>query len=279
MAAMVSDTLIGALVADRYRVLRKVAEGSRASVYVAQHTLIKRLVTLEVLTRSVAANEELVRRFLEEGQVAGTMGHPNIVESVDMGVIADGRPFLVLEHLDGTTLAPELARCRSFDVARACYIGTQIASALGAAHARGLVHRDLKPESVFLLDRDRHGDHVKVLDFGLGFGTPNYMAPEQVIDPASVDSRADVYALGAMLYEMLSGRTPLAIGEGDDVVEIVVRRTPAPLGRICPNLPTSLIHTVERAMHKDRSKRTQTIGEVRMALELFALPSPLATPY
>ncbi|HSO35617.1 MAG TPA: TonB family protein [Labilithrix sp.] len=282
------DALIGTLVAERYRVVKKLGEGAQASVYVAKHTLIKRLVALKVLTPSIAADRDLVRRFLDEGQVAGTMGHPNIVESLDMGVMDDGRPFLVLEYLEGTTVADELHRRGALDVGRAAYIGMQVASALGAAHARGIVHRDMKPENVFLIDRDGRGDHVKVLDFGISklesrkegsaraalvVGTPDYMAPEQVTDPAGVDARADVFALGAMLYEMLSGRLPLDAGEHEDVLEVVVRRTPAPLGRICPHLPPQILATVERAMHKDRSKRTQTIGEVRAALELFAVAS------
>ena len=287
------DALIGKLVAERYRVVRKIGEGAQASVYVAKHTLIKRLVALKVLSPSVAAERDLVRRFLDEGQVAGTMGHPNIVESLDMGVVEDGRPFLVLEYLEGSTVAEELQRRGAFDFGRASFIGMQIASALGAAHARGIVHRDLKPENVFLIDRDGHGDHVKVLDFGISklesrkegsasaglvVGTPDYMAPEQVTDAATVDARADVFALGALLYELFSGRPPLDAAEGEDVLEVVVRRTPASLARICPHLPPQLLATVERAMHKDRTKRTQTIAEVRAALEPFAITSPLAFP-
>ncbi len=288
------DVLIGKLIADRYRVVKKLGEGAQASVYVAKHTLIKRLVALKVLSPAIAGDRDLVRRFLDEGQVAGTMGHPNIVESLDMGVIDDGRPFLVLEYLEGSTVADELHRRGALDVGRAAYIGMQIASALGAAHSRGIVHRDMKPENVFLIDRDGRGDHVKVLDFGISklesrkegsaraalvVGTPDYMAPEQVTDPAGVDARADVFALGAMLYEMLSGRLPLDAADHEDVLEVVVRRTPAPLGRICPHLPPQILATVERAMHKDRAKRTQTIAEVRAALELFAIASPsVATP-
>ncbi|MDB4945500.1 MAG: serine/threonine protein kinase [Labilithrix sp.] len=286
------DPLIGALIADRYRVVRKLGEGAQASVYVAKHTLIKRLVALKVLSPALTADRDLVHRFLDEGQVAGTMGHPNIVESMDMGVVEDGRPFLVLEYLEGTTVDGELQRRGALDVGRASFIGVQIASALGAAHARGIVHRDLKPENVFLIDRDGHGDHVKVLDFGISklesrkegtraglvVGTPDYMAPEQVTDPASVDARADVFALGAMLYEMLSGRLPLDAAPHEDPLEVVVRRTPAPLGRICPHLPPQIIAAVERAMHKDRAKRTQTIAEVRAALEPFAVMSVPTAP-
>jgi len=282
------DAFVGTLVAERYRVVGKLGEGAQASVYVAKHTLIKRLVALKILSSSMATDRDLVRRFLDEGQVAGTMGHPNIVESLDMGATEDGRPFLVLEYLDGTTVADELHRTGHFDVARAAYVAVQIASALAAAHQRGIVHRDLKPENVFLVDREGRGDHVKVLDFGISklesrkergaraglvVGTPDYMAPEQVTDPASVDARADVFALGAMLYEMLSGRLPLDAENTEDALEAVVRRAPAPLARIRADLPPAIVAVVERAMHKDRTKRTQTIAEMRDALEPFAVAS------
>ena len=161
------DPLVGQLVADRYRVVRKIADGAQASVYVAKHTLIKRLVALKVLSASMAAERELVKRFLDEGQVAGTMGHPNVIESLDMGATEDGRPFLVLEYLEGTSLADEIHYKGAMDVGRAAYIGTQIASALVAAHARGIIHRDLKPDNIFLTVRDDKKDHVKVLDFGI----------------------------------------------------------------------------------------------------------------
>ena len=287
------DPIVGTVVAERYRVVRKLGEGTQASVYVAKHTLIKRFVALKILSAAMAADRELVRRFLDEGQVAGTMGHPNIVESLDMGATDDGRPFLVLEYLDGMTVAEELHAKNRLEVGRAAFIGMQIASALSEAHSRGIVHRDLKPENVFLVDRDGHGDHVKVLDFGISklesrnegaraglvYGTPDYMAPEQVTAPATVDARVDVFALGAMLYEMLSGRAPLDAKDSEDALEAVIRRAPVSLSRINPHLPAGLIQIVEKAMHKDRNKRTQTIAEVRDALEPFStVSSPRSSP-
>lgn len=282
------DPLIGALVAERYRVVRKLGEGAQASVYVAKHTLIKRLVALKVLSTTMSTDHDLVHRFLDEGQVAGTMKHPNVVESLDMGVTEDGRPYLVLEYLEGSTIADDLYQRGSFDLGRAAFIGVQIASALAAAHARGIVHRDLKPENVILVDHEGHGDHVKVLDFGISklesreeagvratlvMGTPDYMAPEQVSDPASVDGRADVFALGAMLYEMLAGRSPLAAKAGDDVLDLVLRHEPTPLSELRPDLPPSITEAIERAMHKDRAERTQSIAELGASLESFVVIS------
>ena len=285
------DALVGELIAERYRVVRKLGEGSQASVYVAKHTLIKRFVALKILQPATTADRDLVRRFLDEGQVAGTIGHPNIVESLDMGATEDGRPYLVLEYLEGTTLGAELAVAGAFDVGRAAYVALQIASALGAAHQRGIVHRDLKPENVFLVVREGRPDHVKVIDFGISkfqnrtdadpgsglvFGTPDYMAPEQVTNPSTVDGRADVFALGAILYEMLSGRPPLDVNASTDVLDAIVHQVPVPLGNLRPGLPAPLVAAVERALHKDRSKRFERVAELRAVLAPFATPSTAA---
>jgi serine/threonine-protein kinase len=284
------DALIGQLIAERYRVVRKLGEGAQASVYIAKHTLIKRYVALKILQPATTADRSLVRRFLDEGQIAGTIGHPNIVESLDMGATEDGRPFLVLEYLEGTTLGAELSVKGSFDVGRSAYVAMQIASALEAAHERGIVHRDLKPENVFLVVREGRSDHVKVIDFGISkfqnrseadpqaghvFGTPEYMAPEQVTSPATVDERADVFALGAMLYEMLSGRTPLDVADSEDVLEAIVRRVPASLSKVNPGLPLPLVAAVERAMRKDRTQRYAHVADFRAAVAPFAIaPAP-----
>ena len=291
------DPLIGTVISERYRVVRKLGEGTQASVYVAKHTLIKRFVALKILSAAMAADRDLVKRFLDEGQVAGTMGHPNIVESLDMGATEDGRPFLVLEYLDGLTVAEELEARGRFDVGRAAFIGVQIASALSEAHSRGIVHRDLKPENIMLTRqgrprRSREATRLRHLEdrhdaaparpgpaSHRAYGTPDYMAPEQVTAPATVDARADVFALGAMLYEMLSGRAPLDAKDSEDALEAVVRRAPVSLARINPNLPVGLIGIVEKAMQKDRNKRTQTIAEVRDALESMAvMSSPRSSP-
>ena len=160
---------------------------------------------------------------MNEARAAGTLGHPNIVESTDMGFTPNHVPYIVFEYLEGTLLTDEIYRVGGLPVRRAIRIASQIASALHAAHNAGIVHRDLKSDNVFLTDKDDALDHVKVLDFGISrfletdeaqrnmvMGTPEFMAPEQITDPGSVDHRADIYALGVILYEMLTARRPFS---------------------------------------------------------------------
>ena len=279
-----NDPLVGRLVAERYRVARKIADGAQASVYLAKHTLIKRQVALKVLTTTLANDTELVKSFLDEAQVAGTIGHPNIVESLDMGVLEDGRPYLVLEYLEGMSLSDEVHYRGALDPGRAAYVGVQIASALVAVHARGIIHRDLKPDNILLVSRDGKKDHVKIVDFGISkvettdtrgldglvVGTPDYMAPEQVTAPRSVDGRADVFALGACLYEALSGRSPVDLSKASDPLRAVVDAVPEPLARVASGLPQGLVAIIERAMNKDRDRRFASMAELGAALEPFA---------
>lgn len=279
-----SDPIVGSLVAERYRVVRKLADGAQAAIYLAKHALIKRQVALKILTAELSADPELVKSFLDEGQVAGTMGHPNIIESHDMGVTEDGRPYLVLEYLEGMSLAEEVHYRGVLEPGRAAYVGVQIASALVAAHARGIIHRDLKPDNVLLVNRDGRKDHVKIVDFGISkvassgkrgldgliVGTPDYMAPEQVTSPRDIDGRADVFALGACLYEALSGRSPLDLQHAKDPLGSVVDAKPEPLSRLVAGVPQGLLAVIEKAMQKDRDRRFASMAELGAALEPFA---------
>jgi len=282
-----ADPYIGTTFGGRYEIVSKIAEGSQGRVYVARHLLIERLVAIKVLFLTLASENALVSRFLNEGRAAGTLGHPNIVECVDMGYATDGAPYLVMELLAGQTLAQGIDTLGPFLHGRAAYIAMQIASALGAAHERGIVHRDLKPENVFLVDHSTRPDHVKILDFGISkfasegtrvqtskgqfLGTPGFMAPEQIDDPASVDARADVYALGATLYHMLAGEPPFANIDFPKVLRFISEEEPRPLAEMRPDLPPSVIEIVERAMSKSRDTRYQTMAELEEALAPHAL--------
>jgi serine/threonine-protein kinase len=280
------DPYIGRRFGDRYEILSKIGEGSQARVYLARHIMIDRPVAVKFLLPVLATDRSLVGRFLNEGRAAGSLGHPNIVESLDLGFAPDGAPYLVLELLEGRTLADEIVAAGPLDPARAAYIGAQIASAVSAAHARGIVHRDLKPANVLLIERNGRRDHVKVLDFGISkftatgsrvttitgqpLGTPGFMAPEQIEDPQNTDIRADVYGLGATLYDMLCGVPPFAEFGFPKVLRLIVEEEPRRITEIRQGLPRGLVDIVEQAMKKLPADRFQTMEEFEHELHAFA---------
>jgi TonB family protein len=267
----------------RYRVVRRLATGGMATVYLAEHTLIGRSVAIKILHPHYAGDAECVRRFLAEGRTAGTLGHPNIVESTDMGYTSGGAPFLVLELLEGRTLHDVIRRRGPLPVDRALRIAQQIASALSAAHARGIIHRDLKSGNVFLVDREG-GDHVKVLDFGISkfkeasghtqqggvLGTPWFMSPEQINDPSSVDARCDIYGLGVILYEMLAGDVPFADSSFPKLFNRILWEEPTPVEALRPEVGPELAALVRRAMAKSLGERTNSMEELGHALAALA---------
>src|SRR6185436_12602044 len=163
------DVLMAAddVVDGRYRIIRVLGQGGMGTVFLAEHTLIHRRVAIKLLHKELATDADAVKRFMNEARAAGTLGHPNIVESTDMGFIDNRVPYIVLEYLEGTLLTDEIYRVGGLPVRRVVRIAQQIASALHAAHNAGIVHRDLKSDNVFLTDKDDALDHVKVLDFGI----------------------------------------------------------------------------------------------------------------
>jgi TonB family protein len=269
----------------RYRLVRRIAAGGMASVYVAEHTLIGRPVAIKILHQQYAEDAECVRRFLDEGRTVGTLGHPHIVESTDMGRTDSGAPFLVLELLEGRTLEQEIHQCGQLPIQRALRIAQQIVSALQAAHAKGIIHRDLKSGNIFLVNRT-DGDHVKVLDFGISkfmegrghtqkgklLGTPWFMAPEQINDPGSVDARCDVYSLGVIMYEMLAGEVPFADAPFPLVFTKILHEEPPPIRARCPQVSPELAALVARALSKSPGQRMQSMEEFSRALATIVGP-------
>ncbi len=216
----------GETVADRYRIIRMLGEGGMGCVYAAEHMLMRKEVALKVLHGDMNTMPEIVARFEREAIAAAAIDHPNVAGATDFGRLPDGACYLVLELLKGESLRYEIKK-GPMPLTRALVIMRGIANGVAAAHAKGIVHRDLKPENVMLVDRDGMHDFVKVLDFGIAkmdthaevspqngnqivtrigtiFGTPEYMAPEQAIGD-KVDARADIFALGVILHEMLMG--------------------------------------------------------------------------
>lgn len=276
---------VGDAVEGRYKILKALDQGGMGDVFLAEHQLIKRRVALKLLRADLAEDADVLERFMNEAQAAGTLGHPNIVESTDMGFTRDGVPYIVFEFLEGSLLTDEIYRVRGLATRRALRIARQIASALHAAHSAGIVHRDLKSDNVFLTDRDGALDHVKVLDFGISrfleaddnvrnrtmvIGTPQFMAPEQITHPESVDRRADVYALGVILYEMLACRRPFEDeADPEALFQQILTEPPPPLdiADLPPGLETLI---VERFLAKDPAARFATMQEAEAALSAFA---------
>jgi serine/threonine-protein kinase len=265
--------LLGVDLDGRYRVLDVIGEGGMGRVYLAEHIEIGRRVAVKVLHPVYGRMPELVERFRREARAASRIGHPNIVDVTDSGTTHDGSVYFVMELLDGVELAEVIDREGALDVTRALKIATQICRALSAAHAVGVIHRDLKPENVFLTVREGVSDFVKVLDFGIAksaeaeearahrlthpgmaMGTPEYMAPEQAAGQPA-DARTDVYAVGAILHEMLTGQPPYS---GDNFMEILTKKAttdPPPPRALRPELAESVEHIVMRAMARDAQAR------------------------
>ena len=281
---------VGATVGN-YRVEQKIGSGAMGSVYLASHPIIGKRVALKVIHPELATSEEMLARFFNEARAVTQIGHPNIVSVQDFGQTPDGDSFIIMELLEGRGLGELLKAEGPFLPARAIHIGAQIADGLQAAHARGIIHRDLKPDNIILVPRDGDADFVKVLDFGLAklqgpgaqamrlktrtgslLGTPHYMAPEQC-EGKSIDARVDVYALGCILFHLLTGRVPFP-GEGFGEVLVKHLREPPPLpSRLNGAVPAALERIVLHALAKKADFRFKSMAEFAQALrapEAFA---------
>jgi serine/threonine-protein kinase len=281
----------GDVVDERYRVVRQLADGGMGTVFLAEHILIKRRFALKLLHAELATDGGMVDRFLKEATAAATLGHPHIVESTDMGFTRDGVPYIVFEYLEGCMLAEEIRRLGHLSVRRALSIARQIASALEAAHGARIAHLDLKSDNVFLIRRGGAGDHAKLIDFGISrfldtasdttqedvvMGTPEFMAPEQITSPDAVDCRADIYALGVLLYEMLAGHCPFVSRDTLWVLERIVSDPPPPLDRPVPPALDELLF--DGLLVKSRPLRIQTMTEVIARLDALIEAMPPGVP-
>jgi tRNA A-37 threonylcarbamoyl transferase component Bud32 len=278
-----ADPLLGTVLLGRYSVTRKIGQGGMGAVYEATHTLIGKRVAVKVLLDKYARREQVVARLEQEARLASAIGHEHIIDITDFGTTHDGRTFVVMEFLEGESLAECLAREGPLPETRILQITFQIASALGAAHAKGIVHRDVKPENVFLLRR-KDQDFIKVVDFGISksmrasqpgeeesprltqtgmvLGTPLYMSPEQARGDEELDHRIDIYALGVIMYELATGQVPFL---GTNYLSIIsqVLNDEAPRPRqVRPELSSEFEAIVLRLLEKDRDRRYQTTEDV-----------------
>jgi serine/threonine protein kinase len=296
-----TDTRIGATV-DKYKFLKKLGEGGMGAVYEGEHLLIKRRVAIKCLHAHFAQRPDVVARFHREALAATQIGNEHIIEVTDMGVLPDGGAYLVLEMLEGADLALARERAGTMPVRRVIHIATQLCDALGAAHAKGIVHRDLKPENIFLISRGGDPDFVKVLDFGIskfaesadgsGFntatgmalGTPYYMAPEQARDSKTADHRVDIYAIGVIIYHLLTGRFPIEADSFPVLMMKVVAEAPTPINDVWPAAPAELAQLIDRCLAKAPEDRFQDCASLKAALEPLrsvetrSVPPPAGTP-
>jgi predicted Ser/Thr protein kinase len=268
----------------RYRVLRLLGQGGMGAVYLAEHRVMQRLVALKVIKQVYTADPAAVERFQREARAAAQLQHPNIVTAHDADQAGETH-FLIMEHVEGVSLARLVKEKGPLPVVQACDDARQAALGLQHAHARGLVHRDVKPDNLMLTADGT----VKVLDFGLAaltaerradgvtltsanvlMGTPDYMAPEQAEDARAADTRADVYSLGCTLFHLLTGRIPYPATTGLAKV-LAHREKPVPSAReLRPEVPPELDAVVARMLAKSPADRYQTPGEAAEALAPFA---------
>jgi serine/threonine-protein kinase len=289
-----ADPLVGQIVAGTYRILRVVGEGGMGKVYEAQHLRLgHRKVAVKVLHPEYSRDRDVVSRFQREAESASSITHPNVIEVYDVDTTADGRPFLVGEFLEGEELGNHLDRVGKVEMGQAIRLVRQVCRALSAAHEKGIVHRDMKPENVFMIARDGQA-HVKVIDFGISksgkgethltktgmiIGTPAYMAPEQARGD-KVDARADIYATGALLYTTLTGHRPFESDDPTATLTMVLTEEPKRPRELLEDIPEGLELVVQRAMAKKPADRYQTMDELDSALGNFdvAAPMMLSTP-
>ncbi|HEX5638604.1 MAG TPA: serine/threonine-protein kinase, partial [Burkholderiaceae bacterium] len=267
-----------------YTLERKISEGGMATIHLARHALLKRPTAIKILKKHVAT-DEFIHRFEREVQLASQLLHPNTVEIYDFGRTAEGQPYYVMEYLDGVTLAELVEFSGRAPAGRAIHILRQVAAALREAHLRGMIHRDVKPENVMLCRRGED-DVVKLLDFGLVknleraetrditkqlkiIGTPRYMAPERLLDPADVDASSDIYALGAVGYFLLTGK-PLFEGDDSLAISNQVLHAPAPRVSASVDVPDGLDALIASCLEKDRGRRPRNAQAVVDALDRLA---------
>ncbi len=292
-----TDPLVGKVLSHRYKILRKLGEGAMAAVYLAEHSGVGSNIVLKVLLPDLADNQNAVERFLQEAKIASEIHHDNVIDIFYSGRSPEGQVFLAMEYLQGSSLLGLLDTEGPMPWARAKPIFLQICAALGAAHARGVVHRDVKPENVLVVERDNPEpgqggkiDFVKVVDFGIAnvggqlggqgvCGTPEYMPPEQAraLPP---DPRDDVYAFGCLMYHVLTGTVPFTAATIQQVLIMHMRQPVEPPRGRRPDLdiPTGAQAVVMRALAKRREDRYQSMKDIAEAIEGVRLVRRMTAP-
>jgi serine/threonine-protein kinase len=277
-SSMLDDSLVGSILEGKYELVKVLGTGGMGSVYLGQHVVLGKRVAVKFLHANYARDASMVRRFFREAQAAAAIGHKNIIDVLDVAVTAEGTPYLVMEYLEGESLATMLVRRGRLDFAAACGIMEPILLALQAAHDKGIVHRDLKPDNVFLAQSEDEIT-VKLIDFGISkhtgstgntnltqagalMGTPAYMSPEQVAGVSDVDARSDVWSAGCILHELLAGVPPF---DGENInrilAAVLTEQVVAPTTRF-PGFPPEAEGVVLKALVRERAGRFASAREM-----------------
>jgi serine/threonine protein kinase len=284
-----NDLKIGDVVADRYEILSILGEGGMGLVYKARHKLMNRMVALKVIRAELVSNLTLMQRFQQEAMAVSKLQHPNIVTVYDFGVTEDGLPFLVMDYLDGNSLAEMIGKFHRLSVDTAVEIFFQACYALAHAHENGIIHRDFKSSNLMICDIGGRMV-VKVVDFGMAklmrpsedstqimeltqtgevFGSPLYMSPEQCRGQA-LDQRSDIYSLACVIYYALTGQPPL-LGENVlDTLQKQIHDPPLPMSDITLGIPANLESVIQKALRKDPDTRYQNVAELLVDLQAVA---------
>ncbi len=290
---LAGKSLVGRTISERYTILDEIGRGGMSIVYRARHELLKKTVAVKVLKQSLATDKISLSRFHREAMAAASLGDPHIVDITDYGFTSSREAFIVMEHLDGNGLREVLKEEGPLEGGRCVSIVRQILKALSAAHDQGIIHRDLKCDNVFLVQRERR-EFVKLLDFGISkikktegvedtgltatgvvMGTPQYIAPEQAHGVEDVDHRVDIYSLGVILYEMSCGRLPFTGSSAIDILMKHIQQDPIPPRQCRPDLGISveLERVILKAMEKEPDDRYASAREM-----LEDLPDPRELP-
>ena len=267
-----NEQYVGQVLDGRYRVERLLGEGGMGAVYEGRHVLVGKRVAIKMLHAEYATSEEVLKRFYREAQAAAAIGHKNIIDIFDVGVTTANEPYIAMEYLQGEDLESLLDREGKVSVEAALGILEPALLALEAAHAKGIVHRDLKPANIFLLRDDGGSPVVKLIDFGISkvtgtgstkltqtgslLGTPAYMSPEQARGDADVDHRTDIYSMGVILYQMLTGELPFQGAHYNELLINVLTAAPRPPRKLEPSIPAEVEALVLRELDKNRTLRS-----------------------
>src|SRR5882762_3560848 len=280
---------IGQIIEGKYRIIRLIGEGGMGAVYEGENVRIRRRVAIKVLHAATASNAEAVQRFEREAQAAGRIGSDHILEVLDLGSLTNNDRFMVMEYLDGESLSARIQRRVRLTPREVVPLARQILAGLSAAHSAGIIHRDLKPDNIYIL-REKAGqaDYVKIIDFGISkfqamsgdvmnmtrtgtvMGTPYYMSPEQANGSREADARSDLYAVGVMMYEAVTGQVPFEAKSFNELLfKIVLSTPPSPLA-IVPDLDVAFCSIVSKGMARDVENRFQTAPQFGEAIENWA---------